>query len=478
MPSYRVLLLLLGVVLHFASSAVIVDRQLGDVSISPSRSMFKKRLQGPSLAPFLREQNLVTKVDKIVRSVKSTTPASTTTSQPKAMITLPHSVIYGFHTQRDLGDFYRNFPEFFVNGTGTTASKSDQEFELITYPTVEQDWPYGFKNRNHFNDHANRPNRVNNRLDNIYDANYPVYDRNHPVYDRNHPAGDRGSRLNRPVDDRGSSMNRLANDRGDGRRPGSDREGNRSDRPLGDRNNRPVNDRERNSLNRPVNEREDNINRPLSDRRGMNRLNDQRNQQLNHPMKNEKKTHYRIGVIEQPNYSATNENEVDPEPVIRFVEQFKCDLNVSTCGLKNDPQLKDMFYFEEIQDVHNRQRCFVADTDRARWAQMYGARLITRYFHTFAMPDACFELIYFANGPGVVEMTVAQQDKDTEVIWRLRNAQFNVELNFQEIRRQKIPVKLGESDPRFFISVSLDPNRIGRIGILGFNFSYEKCKSE
>ena len=238
--------------------------------------------------------------------------------------------------------------------------------------------------------------------------------------------------MNRP--DRG--MNRLVNDQGGGSII------------------RPVSDRASHSLNRPVN--------------------DLRNQKVNQ-MK--KKTHYRIGIIEQPNYSATN-NEVYPEPVIKFVEQFKCDLNVSTCGLKNEPQLRDMFYLEEIQDVHNRQRCFVADTSRARLAQMFGARLITRYFHTFAMPDACFELVYFANGPGVVEMTVAQQDKDTEVIWRLKNAQFNVELNFQEIRRQKIAVKLGESDPRFFISVSLDPNRIGRIGILGFNFSYEKCKNE
>lgn len=72
-------------------------------------------------------------------------------------------------------------------------------------------------------------------------------------------------------------------------------------------------------------------------------------------------------------------------------------------------------------------------------------------------------------------MEIAQQDENTNVVWRLRDYNFGPDLNFKKLRTTKIPIKLKKSEPRFFLTVNLNPNEIGRIGLLGFNFTYSKC---
>ena len=413
-------LVLLSIVLVHLVNVSVNASIIGDVSISPSRSVFKKRVFRPSIEPFLRDQNLVTKIQ---RSVQSTTPVPTTTTT-RAPFTLPHIPEYGFHTERDITDFHNNFGEFFIGGKGIT--KSDHEFELITYPPLN----YGQIQSHRF---TKPKDKSNYRMDNQDDSSVNSI----------------SNSMDNTISNRNQVINRLDN---------------AANRPTNRDYNRDYNQ----DYNRDYNREPD---------REHNRVinNDHQDQTMKHQNDpRAKKTHYRIGVIDQPTASLAD-NEVYPDPVIRFVEQYKCDLNSSTCGLKNDPQLRDMFFLEEIRDVNNRQRCFVADTSRAKWANMFGARLITRYFHTFAMPSACFELTFFANGPGIMDLTVAQQDSETEVIWRLRDPHYSAELSFEQIRRQKIDVKLKESDPRFFITVNLDPNRVCRIGILGFNFAYDRC---
>ena len=370
---------------------LVNSNMLGDVSISPSRYFFKKRLISPSIRPYLNEQTLVTKLERTRSSLNLTTPIPSTaksnefddeTKYKKEFSKKPISENYGLYSpdssRYDPFNAHRQASPKYV-------AKIDNPFFLDDSSRY---------NRTRF--YPSRRNQTRNRATTT--STTAKLEHEFDVITHTPIESEDDSRLN--------------------------------------------------------------YLKETSNYTKLNQLN------LN-------RTYYRVRVVDLPNYSKIN-NEI--YPIVKFMNQYKCDLNATTCGLVNDAQLKDMFYLEQIQNVFKRTRCLIADTNRARRANMYGARLITQYFHTFGLTNACLELRYFANGPGIRRMEIAQQDEQTKVIWSLEeNYEFSVELNFNQFKTIKIPIDLKPSEPRFFITVNLDPSKTGRIGMLGFSFTYSKC---
>lgn len=463
--NFLISLIYLSITLNLVLSSVI-----GDVSISPFRYSLKKRLQGPSIRPFLNEQNLKTNLEYTKSLLQSTTPSSiqpvdsiNELKKPFSQFTVNEIKRNKFfddskrlsRKEKSRDAFVKT--EFKPKDVEKLDLKIGQNLNVVTYSPLEDDMNNIKKMfdqmalddaRKKLDREIERVTNTNGQMNKIKD--YEQINKKRPYrtdeYERFNEINPINPIYPLPQFKPGKQVNNVPQYLEDLA------EKNKTVTLIDSKASKPI------SIE-PIG--------PYDIINPIHSINKTK------PTIKKPKIIYRTKIVNVKGSSNFNKENY---PIIKFVNQYKCDLNVSTCGLWNDPQLKDMFYLENMQDIYTKQRCYVADTYRVHETKKFGARLITQYFNTFAMNDACFELNYFANGPGIRKMEIAQQDTETKVIWKLNDYDMNVELNMKRIKNMKVPVKLtSKSEPRFFITVNLDPNYAGRIGILGFNFTYSKC---